>query len=172
MDASANPIRQVYTELWDLLEASSQFISVVGGTGNRIRQDGTTYMYEKDALSDADCPQVQVVLAGHKTHLQATTNDSFLTTIWEIQVATGDMRFVSVLDVFWAIYCAVENWAPTVGALTWQEKTFAHLCRPLKVQETVDGRQISPGNRGWVAMWRGEVEMHFTTTDLNTAASS
>lgn len=166
MDASANPIRMVYTALWDMLENSATFLSVVGDTGNRIRQDGTTYMYGKDCLSDADFPQVRIVPAGHETHLEATSNDSFLTTIWEIQVATGDMRFLTLFDVHWAVYRAMLGWQDDVMTLTWQSKTFVHLCRPLKITEAVGEKQSSPGNRGWAAVWRGEVKMHFDTSDV------
>ena len=166
MDASDNPFRLVYTALWEMLENSPTFIAAVPGTGNRIRQDSTAYMYGKDALSDADLPQVRLALAGHKPHLEATSNDSFLDTFWEIEVATGDMRFASVLDVNWAIYIAMLGWQDDLMSLTWQSKTFVHLCRPLLVEEAIGEKQLSPGNRGWTARWRGEVRMHFTTADL------
>lgn len=167
-----NPVRMVYTSLWETLLGSSQFTTVVDGTTNRIRQDGTTVYYGKDAVSGADLPQVRIVLAGQDPHLEATSCDSFLDITWEIQMATGDMRFVDILDVEWSVYCALRGWHDTVAALTWKGKTFAHLCRPEKGAESIDERKISPGNRGWVAVWRGVVRMHFTTDDLDTAAAS
>ncbi len=166
LDAVDNPLRLVYTALWDMLEASAAFLSVVSGTGNRIRNDGTTYMYGKDALAGADLPQVRLLLAGHKVHLEATSNDSFWETVWEIQVATGDVRFLSVLDVNWVIYRAMLGWHTHITSLTWNSKKFVHLARPLIIEEALDDKQKTPGNRGWTAVWRGEVKMHFTTSDV------
>lgn len=167
MIAADNPIRMVYTALWDMLEASASFMSVVTGTGNRIRQDGTTYMYGKDVVSDAGVPQVQLMLTGHKVHLEATSNDSFWDTTWEIQVATGDVRFMTMLDVNWVVYRAMLGWQDQLRTgLTWNSKTFVHLARPLVIEEQIDDKRRTPGNRGWTAVWRGEVKMHFTTSDV------
>ena len=167
MDASDNPIRMVYTALWDMLEASAAFMSVVSGTGNRIRRDGTTYMFSKDSLSDADVPQVELLLVEHRPHLEATSNDSFLDTVWEIRIATGDTRFLTSLDTAWVIYRAMLGWqTQLMTGLTWQSKTFVHLARPLKVEDQLDDKNRTPGNRGWTTAWRGEVRMHFTTSDV------
>ena len=167
MNASDNPIRLVYTALWDMLEASSAFMSVVSGTGNRIRRDSGTRMFSKDALSDADVPQVELFLAGHEPHLERTTIDSFLDTVWEIRVATGDTQFESTLDTAWVIYRAMLGWQDKLlTALTWQGKTFVHLARPLLIEEKLDDNPRTPGNRGWTTAWRGEVKMHFLTSDV------
>uniref|UniRef100_A0A6H1ZWV9 Uncharacterized protein n=1 Tax=viral metagenome TaxID=1070528 RepID=A0A6H1ZWV9_9ZZZZ len=167
MDITNNPLRMVYKALWDTLEASSSFLSVVSGTANRIHHDGTKHRYAPDALADADSPQVELVLAGQNVHLEATSNDTFWDLTWEIQVATGDMRFLTLLDTNWVIGIGMLGWQTHIMTLEWNGKTFVHLARPLKIEEAIDSRRISPGNEGWVAVWRGEVKMHFDTSDMH-----
>jgi len=175
MDASDNPLRMIYTALWDMLEASTTFTDVVD-TGNRIRQDGTTSRYERDIYSEADLPSVRIKAAGHKIGLQVTSNSTFIETIWEIEVFTGDLRFLSLLDVNWAISIAMTGWETSLrDALEWESKGFVHLCRPLRVEEQLSERRHgnrgtmndqNRGNRGWMAVWRGEVHCNFTTDDM------
>ena len=173
MDLSDNPYRMVCGALQDMLEASDAFVTEFD-TGNRIWYGGTTYRYDKDSFAGADMPSVQLILAEHDIHLQATNTDNLDIFTWEIQILTGDVRFLTVLDAIWAIKRAMLGWETNLmDSLTWNGKKFVHLCRPLKVVEELDYRfqgrtnaPLSPGNRGWVAIWRGEVQMHFTVADV------
>lgn len=175
MDASDNPLRMIYTALWDMLEANTTFTDIVD-TGNRIRQDGTTPMYERDIYSEADLPSVRIKPTGHVIGLQATSNSTFIKTTWVIEVFTGELRFLSLLDVNWAISLAMTGWTTSLrDALEWQSKQFVHRCLPLQVEEQLSERRRgnrgtmndqNRGNRGWMAVWRGEVHSNFTTDDM------
>ena len=172
-----NPLRQVYAALWTMLEASSAFTSYVKA-GNRIKFTGTSFVHDKDTVSGGDLPEVRIGLIGHKPHLQNTSSSSQIVTTWEIRVSTGDTRLAPVLDMAWIIYCAMLGWETHLkDALLWENSgplgdgKFVTTCRPLKIEEDLDVKELNRGNRGWAAVWRGEVEMHFRTTDVSTAAA-
>lgn len=174
---SDNPLRQVYSALWTMLEASSAFTSYVK-TGNRIKFTGTSLAYNKDAVGGADLPDVCIGLAGQDIHLQNTSSSSKIVQIWEIRVSTGDVRIAAVLDVNWIILCAMLGWETNLrDALTWESSgpkgdgKFVIVCRTLKIKDLLDEETLNRGNRGWAAVWRGEVELNFRTTDMRTAAS-
>ena len=167
MDLADNPMRMVYDALWNMLEASEAFTTAVPRAGNRIKLSDTTFVYGKDTLADADMPEVRIGLLKQFPHLQATSDSSFLTQHWEITISTGDVRFLSVLDVDWAIYRAMMGWETHLkDALEWQSKEFVELCRPLDITETLADQKLSRGNLGWLSVWQGEVRMHFTTSDV------
>jgi len=167
MDLTDNPMRMVYDALWNMLEGSTLFTTVVPRVANRIKLSDTTFVYDKDVLADADMPQVRIELVKQYPHLQATSDSSFLTQEWQIGVFTGDVRFLTLLDVNWAIYRAMMGWETYLkNTLEWESKTFVELCRPLEIIETLSDAKFSYGNRGWIAVWRGEVRMHFTTSDV------
>lgn len=168
---SDNPLRLVYSALWTMLEASPAFTSYVK-EGNRIKFTGTSRVYAKDSVGGADLPEVCIGLIGQEVHLQNTSGSSKIVQIWEIRVSTGDFRTAALLDLNWIILCAMLDWNTRLrDALTWQSEKFVIVCRPLKIEETADEEQLNRGNRGWAAVWRGEVELNFSTTDMRTAAT-
>lgn len=160
-----NPLELIYDAFWVMLEDNSDFASEVPA-GNRIKYTGTTEAPEKDEVSGADFPEVRVVCAGSKPHLQRTSNGSSWNTIWEIQIATGDQRFEAGFKVQWPVYCALSIWETRMKALTYGGNAFVTLCRPLSTEDSLTNQDLNRGIRGWSAIWRGELEMWFQTSAL------
>lgn len=164
--AADNPLRQVYTAIWSMLEAHTGFTDLVK-TGNRIKYDGTTiYSPEKPQISSDDVPEVRVFQSGFKPHLEATTHGSNLDTYWSVQIASGAQEQPTLMDVQWAVYRALKGWQTNLKSLTWESKTFVTLCRPLEVKCTMHDKRLNRGIRGWSDLWAGEVSMWFDTADV------
>lgn len=164
--SATNPLRQVYSAFWSMLEAHSGFTDLVL-VGNRIKFSGTAARSpQKPEISDADLPEVRVVQTGLHPHLQRTSNGSSLVTRWAVQIASGDQRMPALMDVQWAIYRALMGWETHVQALQWESKEFVTVCRPLEVKVELTDRRANRGIRGWSDVWAGEVIMWFATADL------
>lgn len=161
-----NPLRLVHTAIWTMLEANSDFTTLVP-SGNRIKFSGTdTPAPDKDTLSTADVPEVRVLDTGFRPHLQQTSSSSSLTMEVQIQVTTGEQEFADLLDVQWAIYRAMLGWETYLKAtITWATKACVTLCRPLAVRSLL-GAKTDRGLKGWSAVWAGQIQLDFTTSDL------
>ncbi len=162
-----NPIRLVYAAIWEMLEAKTEFTNLVK-IGNRIKYTNTTgdRAPDKDTVSDADLPQVRVTHTGIIPHLFRVTGGSSLVIRWETEVASGDQRFATELDVAWAIYRAMTGWATHIQTLTWKDETFARLYRAQENDADFMKVNADRGISGWSSLWTGEVEMWFSTTQL------
>ena len=165
LELADNPIRLVYAAIWEMLEDKYEFTQLVP-VGNRIKYTGTKRAPDKDTVDPASLPQVRVIAAGLKPHLFRVTSGSSLVIRWEIQVASGDQRFATEMDVAWAIYRAMTGWATHIMALKWKDETFARLHRPLEVETDLGNPEADRGIKGWSSVWAGEVEMWFSTTQL------
>jgi hypothetical protein len=163
MDLADNPIRLVYAALWDLLEANSLFVSHAKKT---IKFIGTAMYPELDSVSEADLPEVRIVLAGLTPQAYNTSSSSRLTITFQIQVATGSILFASALDMQWIVYCAMHNWREHIEALTWNGKPFARKTTTDEVQDTERNRQLNRGIRGWATVWQGTVDCWFDASDV------
>jgi hypothetical protein len=165
--AVTNPLRLVHSAIWTMLEAESTFTSLVP-TGNRIKYSGTAERApDKDTLSGADVPEVRVLDTGFRPHLQQTSSSSSLTIEVQIQVTSGNQEFSTLLDVQWAIYRAMKDWATHLkDTIQWASKNCVTLCRPLAVRSTLGNKTMDRGLKGWSAVWAGEIQLDFTTSDL------
>lgn len=162
-----NPLRLVYAAIWDMLEAKTEFTTLVP-VGNRIKYTNTTGNRApgKDTLSDASVPQVAVVAAELDPHLQRTSTGSSLVALWEIKIASGDQRFAMEFDVSWAIYRAMEDWDTHLMPLEWKGEDFVRAARPLKTKVQLGNPEADRGIKGWSSVWVGEVRMWFSTAQL------
>jgi hypothetical protein len=158
-----NPIRLVYDALWDLLEANSLFVSHAKKT---IKFTGTAMYPELDSVSEADLPEVRIVVAGFKPHPFNTSDSSRLTLTYQVQVATGEMLFASLLDMQWIIYAALHNWKAHIEPLEWNGKKFARELSTDDVQETDRNARLNRGIRGWSTVWQGTVDCWFKSIDV------
>jgi hypothetical protein len=158
-----NPIRLIYDALWDLLEANSLFASHARKT---IKFTGTAMHPELDSVSEADLPEVRIVLGGLKPHPYNTSSSSRLTVTYRVQVATGEMLFASVLDMQWIVYAALHNWKTHIETLEWNGKTFAKKLTTDEVQDTDSNSKLNRGIRGWSTVWQGTVDCWFDSSDV------
>jgi len=169
--AATDPFSLVYNALWTLLEAHAEFAALVK-VGNRIKFNAAGGDDPiKDKLSSADLPEVRLLCTGTSPHVQHTSGSSSCIKFFEIQVATRSQQYTAELfPVEWEIYRAMSKWATVLSALTWNSKTFVKLARPTDGQQGVSTDDVDRGGHGWVSVWGIEVQMWFTTTDLQAVA--
>lgn len=161
-----DPLSQVYDALWDLLEVHVPLTSLVKA-GNRVKFSGTSRDPEKERVSTADLPEIRIIPLGGTPHIQRTSNGSSWVKRFAVILATGDKRVdVSLFPVEWEIYRAMAQWADTLTALTWNDKPYIKLARPVSATEGISDRDLQRGVEGWTAVWQCEVELWFTTADL------
>ena len=160
-----NPISQVQSALWTLLEDNSDFTTLVP-VGNRLKFDGTDPAPEKDEVSRGDLPEVRVRPVKWKGMMQHTSNSSFAELVFAVEIATGDRGVLSMFDTVFAVWRALHAWQATLGVLEWNSKTFVHGCRTLDADLDLDNKELNRRVRGWSAVWLGRIKMHFTESDL------
>ena len=164
--ATTNPIRLLYSALWDILEAQSDFASAVPAL-NRIKYSEDPIPPErKDTLSSADYPDVRIMARGFQSHHHRTSSSSSLAVLWEIQVSSGDQRFGTLFDVLWYIYRAMEDWEARVTGVVWNGEPLVNSCRTLQAQWKLGDPELDRGNKGWSTVWAGATELWITTGDL------
>lgn len=166
--SAENPLRQIFNATKTLLQANSDLIALVPDGRRWVGWIGSSRAPEVDeGLSPADYPRVRIVPVKIKPHLQRTSNGSSLDVIWQMQVATGDQRLQTLLDIEWAVYRALLTWETYLrDSLRWSGKEFVKLARPLETETNLNDRKQNRGTRGWSAIWTGETQLWFTTSDL------
>lgn len=161
-----DPITQVYYALWELLEAHAPLTAMVK-VGNRIKFSGDNRDPMKDEVSSADFPELRVIPVASEPHPQRTSSGSSILKRFRIVVSTGDQRVdVGLFALEWEVYRALSQWAETLMALTWNDKTYVRLARPTTVEDGQTRTDLDRGVKGWSALWQCEVTMWFATADL------
>jgi hypothetical protein len=160
-----NPLKQIYNAIWSLLEARSELTDLVL-IGDRIKYIGSSRAPEKNEVLSTDFPEIRVIPVQSKPHLDQDSTSSGWIVVWQVQIASGDQRLQTVLDVEWEVYRAMQTWRTHVMPLTWKGKEFVHLARPIETVWELDNKRLNRGIRGWSAVWAGETHMNFTTADL------
>jgi hypothetical protein len=162
-----NPLRQVHTAFWTMLESGALFAADTAA-GNRIKLNTDDEDPHKGEVSTADLPEVRVACTKVTGPFEATSNSSFMDTIWEVQIAAGERTQFIVFDVIWAVYSALRQWQTTLTGLTYNDRQFVHLTRVMDADLSEDDLEKNRGIQGWSCAWRALVRMHFKTTDLGT----
>lgn len=161
----ANPLVQVYDALVDLLRSREKLRGMVR-VGNVIRLTGDDRLPFKEETLSADYPELRVITTEAIPHLQRTSNSTTIVKRYEVQISTGDQRVELLLAIEWEIHRALSSWSAELSGLTWMDKTFVKLARPTQVQDGVSNVDLNRGVTGWSSIWTYEVEMWFTTTDM------
>lgn len=164
--SATNPLRLVHIAFWTMLRGNTDLIPDLVLPGNCVDFIGSDYIREKDTLQDADTPELRVVAAGLKPHLEQTSSGSELTIRWEVQITSGSRRLETHLDVAWEVWRALLGWQTYLKTLKFADKEFVTLARPLVVETKLGDPRRDRGERGWSAVWAAEVQMDFTTSDL------
>lgn len=163
-----NPFDLVFDQLWNLAEASAPLDALVRER-NRIKFNKTG---DRDPLKQtvavADLPELVLGTNGASAiNMHATSCSSMITRRYTWLLSTGDYRVNEILNpVEWAIFCAMTNWKASLGSLTWNSKSFVKRMNFVDVSEGQSDPQLNRGIKGWSALWGCEVEMHFTTSEL------
>jgi hypothetical protein len=121
-------------------------------------------------MTEGKTPEMEVVAAGMRPHLQQTSSGSGLTLRWEIRVTSGSELFATLMDIEWEIFRAMEGWSTYMSSLQWASKAFVKVCRPLLSRESLGSTREaitrSRGRRGWTCVWACETDLDFTTSDI------
>ncbi len=162
-----NPFTAMYTALWDLA-AASEYLSSLIRLKNRIRFDYAGQSSPiKDVVSNADLPELMLVATSGTPSLRNTSSSSMITRNYEWILSTGDMSVSNkLLDVEWAIFCAMVDWPDVVTALQWNGSRFVKRCAFTDLTVGQSDPERNRGIEGWSSVWALEVEMHFKTSDL------
>lgn len=153
MPSYANPFIGVYTELWNMLEGNSAFTAVVTKAGNKIKYTGGAEFPDKETMSDADFPEVRIVLAGLQLHAECDTSSSSCWTKWAIQVKSGRFPMSTILAVDWAVFRALHHWRTYLRTnVLWAGEEIVKFLKPREASQQLDGEG---GITGWTTVWIG-----------------
>ena len=117
-----NPLAQVYTAIWTLLEANATWkaavpsgcrLKVVGGTGNPLKS-GAQY---------ADFPTTYIEPVDGFSVLNFDSTNCQIKKRFQIKTATGNYQIDSMLQLEWLTFVALSNWKTTMQALSWKGST-------------------------------------------------
>ncbi len=162
-----NPFDMVYDALWDLAEGSHLLSSLVKPK-NRIKLNGRTdYSPIKDEVSRADLPELMLISTGSRGNMQNTSSSSMFIRTYEWMIATGNQNVMGgLLDVEWALFCAMCNWPNVINALQWNGEAFCKRTALTTIDTGLADAERNRGIEGWSSLWGVEVEMHFKTSEL------
>lgn len=160
-----NPLTQVYNALVDMLREREVLKGMVR-PGNFIRLSGEMDDPLKEEVLSADFPEIRIISIATIPHHQRTSNSTSLLKSFQIQISTGDQRVDLLLALEWEIHRALIGWQAKLLTLTWNDKTFVKLSKPSQIQDGVSDTDLNRGIKGWSAIWTCEIEMWFTTTDM------
>ena len=167
LDSETDPISKAHDALWELLEGSGDFTNLVA-KGNRVKFAGNSRAPMKEQAITADYPQVRIVAVSSEPHSNRTSNGSSLKKRFAVQILTGDQRLTEVLfPLEWIIYRTMSKGISTLNTLMWRNHAFIKNVKPIAVADQLfmDG-ELRPTILGWTSVWQVEIEMWFTTADL------
>jgi hypothetical protein len=141
--------------------------------GNRIKYDTYRMSAIKDALNDADLPELSVVPYGGLPHLRRSSGGTSFLERYECRLVTGSQmlgRVGGFLPIKWEVYRAFVDWDDYLKALTWQGESFVVQTKLDEVTDDMLNTELTldRGFIGWVGLIRFNVEMWFRTADLVT----
>ena len=168
----ADPFSTVHDGLWDLLEASSSFTSLVKEE-NRIKFTNSASgkvlrRPQKDALVESDVPEVMIYPGPTRFYERRACAGAQINKVFMILVTSGDRLLDTgkFFPVQWAITQALWVFDPLL-LLTYEDEVFV---RKLELLPTVEGLDESDQNRtlkGWSAVWQADIHMWFSNTVLS-----
>lgn len=167
VNARENPFTLTYTGIAKLL-LSNQHLTRLVETGNLIRFDkGRVNDPLKPLVDAADLPELILISDGMEMNLHSTSSTSEVVKMYSLLVATGSKRINELLNqVQWEVTVALSNWKNVLSPLQWRDKAFIKLVNVRSVTEGLSDPERNRGIEGWSSIWRVEVKMIFTTSDL------
>ena len=163
-----NPLEETYNGLWYILEANSDFVSLVP-VGNRIKY-GSGDPYKNHVLT-ADCPEVSIVPVSGSANIPKTSNSSTITKRYNIMMTTASKKLASLSAVEMEIYKAFK--APEAVMKTYLASVVYGLgggTDPVKQVEinirSNDTGTNDPRTMNWVGVLSVEVVIWLQNSEL------
>lgn len=166
MSQTPNPFTMVYDTLWEMVDTHPS-LRVLMKEGNRIKFNTPSREPLKDAVAVADLPELILTSDGLSAALYNTTSTSKVVRSYSWLLSTGDFRVNELLyQVEWYIFCAMLSWKEKLCALKWHDESFVKRADVTSVTNGQSNPELNRGIKGWSAIWKCEVEMHFRTSFL------
>jgi hypothetical protein len=164
----SNPLSAVYAKLWDAAEAHPVLAAL--STANKIKFE--TRQPIREQLQSADVPELMLVTVGGTSSLSSSSSSTRLTKRFDWVLTTGDMRLDEVMfPLSWALLEAMVASRMPLFALTWGGATYVKRVQEMQIREGESESARRTNVRGWTAVQSIEVEMHFHTATLISAAT-
>lgn len=162
MSAPVTPFSKVFDEIWNLLEANSDFTNIVS-LGNRIKfNNDNTRDPLKENVASEDMPEVVLATSGAAINLGNTSSSTRVAQNYSLIVNTGDLRINTYINTInWLFLCCLSDWHTSLTALTWCGLPFVKTVRVAGVVVGQSQQERNRGITGWGAVWNIEVEMFF-----------
>ncbi len=166
---TSNPFNMTLTAIWDMLLAHPRFVRDVK-EGNRIRFDNPKNRDPLKANVEAsDLPEVCVAMSNVSANVMETSSTSKCIRTYTIMISSGDYRYTEILgEVEWQVWVALCGWNRTFGGLKWHDKNFIKRANVTSANQGLSNPEQNRNIRGWSSVWSVEVEMHFSTADLQS----
>jgi hypothetical protein len=172
---ATNPLQIIHDQLWEMLESKADFCAAVSA-GNRVKYGMAGPDPDLDNAITADYPRVRVYPGSDwKPNIMASSTSSQLSTLWEIQVCTGEQQLGAFWTVYWATYRACSGWQQYIQQdASWNGKLFVASVKPLRsdAHEPLRPpgwpveRKMNRGIRQWLTVWAAMVDCWFLTSDI------
>ena len=163
-----NPIDQVFSGLWALVDESTPLKALVK-PANMIRLDKDKDRDPfKTVVQVSDLPELTLLPDGiTNANLIASTCESILTHNFTFAIATGDFRVVESLGkVQWALYSALIGWQGSLMQLEWKGVKFVKRANWVSTSHGFSDPTKNRGIKGWSALWSCAIDMRFPTISL------
>ena len=143
--STTDPFSQVYEALWTELESHTAFTDLVR-LKNRIKYNRTLPDDpRKDTAQDRDFPECEIVPTTCAIALGATSDCHSIEQVYEIRVATMDVRLTQdILPVKWALTKALADAYDVLTTLD-----FVNAVRIEGEDSTLDDEEATRGTSGW-----------------------
>lgn len=153
-DFTIDPFTQIYDAIWDLLEANEEFTSLVK-LGNRIRFDGSVRNPLKERVSNADFPEVILVMVGGEINQKFSSTSVQITKTFRVMVNSGTLKAsVHLFPIEWAALKAIHAGMDTLNL------SFVKRLRIGNVEYSLlDSRTENPSAKNSVIQWVGVLDL-------------
>ena len=166
MATELDPYTKVYNRIESLLKESERVSESVKSANIIAFNDKQQPIV--DNPQHGQLPEILIVSSGMaEGNLKNTSSSSKVVRKYSLIVSTGDLRITKyLLPIEWAITCALTNWNKQFGSLTWNDKAFVKRVNVTDSDIGINDDDRNRGIKGWSELLTVEVEMHFSTIDM------
>lgn len=156
---SLDPFSLVYNALWELVERNQKLKELLPA-GNRVKFDDENPI--KSEVTDADLPELMLLLAGGTPGQYDTRDYKSITRQYVWALETGDYRVNPIYNrITFELWRSMVDFECVLCALTWCNCNFVKDCRMVSVDENRANPEANRLIEGWVGLWACEVDMGF-----------
>jgi hypothetical protein len=160
-----NPFVMVWNGLWEMVERNPRLCDLIK-PGNRTKFEERSD--HKDAVSDADLPELALLMSGGLNDIMDSSSTSRVSRKYTWAIATGEFQINPYYNsITWELYRSMIDWDIVLAKLQWPEGW--HFVVRVNIINISEGTMMERQNRGiigWAGMWQIDVQMHFNTESL------